>query len=474
MWLELQREADMPLWRQIYQALKEQMLSGVLATGAALPATRDLAQQLGVSRNTVCAAYEMLVAEGFLISRPGAAARVAEGLCMEVEVPAPLPIRRTETPLPVAVSFCTGRPDLALFPRYLWQQLLREACRTLPLELYGYSGPQGLPLLRQHIAAWLLRGRGLRVDADDIFVTAGATHGLGLIAEVLRPRGNTVAMEDPCHVGMRRAWSNLGFAVKPVPADAQGLRPDGLTADGDMIAIYTTPSHQFPLGGILPAARRAALVRFAREQDVYLVEDDYDSEFRYAGDPVAPLYALDPQRVFYVGTFSKALFPALRIGYVIVPRPLQRRWCHLRAHMDVQNPPFEQAALAQMLCTGKLDRHVRRMRGVYAKRRRALLEALHRAWGDAVVPCGDAAGLHVAVQFTGMRFDRAFQRRCIQAGVYVKPLEDYCIVKGRHGDKLLLGYGHLTPEEIQTGVDLLAEVINNFPSADGGMCGGGE
>jgi GntR family transcriptional regulator/MocR family aminotransferase len=223
--------------------------------------------------------------------------------------------------------------------------------------------------------------------------------------------------------------------------------------------VYVTPSHQFPLGGILPAARRAALIRYAREKEVYIIEDDYDSEFRYCGEPVAPLYALDPQRVIYVGTFSKTLFPALRIGFVLLPRILQKRWRTLRTHADVQNPVFEQAALAMLLRTRKLDRHIQKMRRVYGQRRQALLDALKESFGNGFIPWGDAAGLHLAVQFPGMCFDDAFHKACQDQSIYVTPVDRHCIIKGCHSDKLLLGYGHLTPEMIWAGIPLLAQAV---------------
>jgi len=226
--------------------------------------------------------------------------------------------------------------------------------------------------------------------------------------------------------------------------------------------VYVTPSHQFPLGGILPAARRASLIRYAREQEIYLVEDDYDSEFRFSGAPISPLYALDPQKVIYIGTFSKTVFPALRIGFALLPRELQSRWCYLRTHHDVQNPMFEQAALTEFLRSRALDRHIRTMRNRYAKRRQALVSALHDEFGADCTVCGDAAGLHLAASFTGKLFDQRFQSFCLERGVVVSTMESHCITKGQHLNQLLLGYGHLSPEEISGGVRLLAACIRAY------------
>jgi len=460
--IKLDRNSEIQLWRQIYHALKEMMLSGRLKAGEALPSTRELANELKVSRNTVCEAYDLLIAEGYVLSRQGAASRVADGLCIKPAEPALPPKIRNRVLKPITVSFRTGRPDLRQFPRFLWQQLMHKASGEMPLAAFDYSGPQGLPELRMEIAAWLFRSRGLQVLPDDIFITAGATHGLHLIADMLCVREQVILMEDPCHMGMLGTFKNKGCTILPIPADDEGIQTEQLSKCGCIGPIYVTPSHQFPLGGILSASRRAALIRFAREKDLYIIEDDYDSEFRYSGEPVAPLYSMDAQRVIYVGTFSKTVFPALRVGYVILPGQLQTRWRNLRTHTDVQNPPFEQAALTEFMRTRKFDRHVQKMRRIYGMRRRVLFESLEEVFGSRWAAYGDCAGLHVAVDFPGMRFDEAFKRECLQKGLYLTPVESHCIEKGRHQSKLLIGYGHLEPDEIRKGIILLSEIINEY------------
>lgn len=456
--IELHRNSDTSLSRQIYQTLRDRITDGQLAAGDALPSTRELARELVISRNTVSEAYEMLSAEGYITSRQGSPARISEGLFIEASQSAE---QAEAVPLhtyPILADFRTGKPDLRQFPRFQWLMFMRKAAENLSLSDFGYTGPEGLPALRAEIASWLFRSRGLIVPAGDIFITAGATHALHLIADLLCQDGRGIIMEDPCHMGMLRVLQSKGYPIWPVPADEQGLRTDLLEINGAG-AVYVTPSHQFPLGGILPAGRRASLIRYARENDVYIIEDDYDSEYRYAGEPVAPLCAMDPERVIYVGTFSKILFPALRIGYVILPQPLQARWRYLRTHTDVQNPPFEQAALAEYLHTRKLDRHVQKMRRLYGERRHRLLAALNEAFGTNLRPWGDAAGLHVAIEFPGKFFDDNFIEKSRKAGIRITPVEYHSICKGRHRDKLLLSYGHLEPEEIDRSVGLLKKLL---------------
>lgn len=460
--MNLKRHSEISLARQIYQLLRDQMLAGQLSPGELLPSTRELAKQLAVSRNTTYEAYEMLSAEGYIVSRPGSQTRVAEGLFLEKPAPDSANLRKTPHPVyEYSADFRTGRPDLQRFPRNMWLQLLRKATVNLSPGQWGYTGPEGLPALREEIAAWLFRSRGLTIHSHDIFITAGATQALHLLAELLAGEDREILVEDPCHVGMLRVLQGRGFKIRPVPVDKQGIQTEYLAANGTC-AIYVTPSHQFPLGGILPAGRRAELIRFARDNDLYIIEDDYDSEFRYNGTPVAPVCSLDAERVIYVGTFSKILFPALRIGYVVLPPQLHTRWRHFRTHADVQNPPFEQAALAEYLHTRKLDRHVQQMRRLYGQRRQILLHTLEELFGKTWTPWGDAAGLHLVLEFPGMRFDHEFSQRCKKYGIHVTPVDDHSICKGIHLDKLILGYGHLEPTEIRQGLLLLQEHLKHY------------
>ena len=507
--IELQRSGGAALSRQIYRTLCEQISSGRIAAGDTLPSTRELARDLAVSRNTVSEAYEMLSAEGYISSHQGSPTRVSAGIHMEspfvyqtapsgndtitdhippkdclmfrrnnsgIEADSGIyedagndmdpdnrenPENRENPRFPIVADFHTGQPDLRHFARFQWNQIMRKAMEDLPLSQFGYTGPDGFPDLRTEISCWLFRSRGLAVTASDIFITAGATSALHLIADLLCQDGRGIIMEDPCHMGMLRVLKSKQYPVYPVPVDDHGFQTSLLEMN-NASAVYVTPSHQFPLGSILPAARRTALIRYARENDVYIIEDDYDSEFRYAGEPVAPLFSMDPNRVIYVGTFSKTLFPALRIGYVILPAPLQATWRYLRTHTDVQNPPFEQAALAQFLHSRKMDRHIHKMRRLYGERRRQLFAALSQAFGSDWRPLGDAAGLHVAVEFPGKYFGKEFSRICRENGILITPVEYHSIQKGIHTDKLLLGYGHLEPEEINLGIQLLKKVIDGL------------
>ena len=337
----LNRKSEVTLRRQIYAALKERMMDGALAAGEALPSTREMARQLGVSRSTVCEAYEMLIAEGFALSRGGAATRVAPGLHLE-RSPKAKPREEGEKTCRIEVDFLTGRPDLKAFPRFAFTQALNAAAQHMPLPRLGYSGPQGMRELRAEISSWLYRSRGISADPGDIFVTTGTTHALHVTANLLYRPGDKIVVEDPCHIVMRQMFIDRGYQVIPVPVDRQGMQTEYLGPE-NACAVYVTPSHQFPLGGILPAGRRAALIRYAKESGGYIIEDDYDSEFRYGGEPVAPLYAMDPrQRGLSWAPLARCCSRRCASAMPCCPAcRIREAWCDTsHAHGPVQNPPF--------------------------------------------------------------------------------------------------------------------------------------
>jgi GntR family transcriptional regulator/MocR family aminotransferase len=460
MWgIDLRGGGEVGLSRRIYLAFKDRILTGQMRQGEALPSTRELAKSLGVSRNTVCVAYDMLWTEGFILSRQGAPSRVAGGLQLQAARQTE-PIQASETAAPqIRWDFKTGQPDLSGFPWKTWNEMVQSAADGLSAREFAYCGPKGYEPLCVEIARWLLRARGMEVDPKDVFITSGSTQALYLLVEILRRSGRAFALENPSHPGIRTMVADKGIPLRWLPVDSQGADVSAL--DGQAVsAVYVTPSHQFPLGGILTASRRASLIRLAAENDFYIIEDDYDSEFRYSGMPVSPIYAMGPSRAVYVGTFSKTMFPALRIGFVVLPEALQTKWRHSRNYLDVQNPVLEQAALARFLETRKMDKHIRRMRRLYGEKRDALFTALRASFGDSVVPWGDASGLHVALQFPGRAFGRQFIGRCEDAGIRIAPVSQYCASGDEHTDKLLIGYGHLRSEQIAEGMEALRRIIN--------------
>jgi len=327
-----------------------------------------------------------------------------------------------------------------------------------------YDSPEGRWELRSTLSEYLFRARGIHCHPEQLLITSGATQGLALVAKLLFLPGAEALAEDPVHIGVRKISSGAGYRLRHVPVDAHGLQTHLLPSDGAIPRfIYVTPSHQFPLGGILPVQRRIELITFARDNDCYILEDDYDSEYRYEGPPLSALHWLDPERVIYLGSFSKIMAPALRLGYVIIPSTLMQRCRELKRYSDVHTPSLDQLALARFINEGRLERHVARMKRVYASRRRAIMEALKHYFPEEHTVTGDSTGLHLIAEFPEVEFTDKVVGMLIQNGVRVYPVDKHAIEKGRHKNKVILGYGHLDSERIVEGIQRLRTLLSYRP-----------
>jgi len=369
-------------------ALRQAIRSGALAAGTRLPATRELAGELGWARGTVVEAYEQLAAEGWLHTRGSGGTLVAAAAARSIPA-------RAERPPAAAPRYDlrAGSPDVAAFPRRDWGAALRRVLRDAPDDVLRLGDPRGRPELRAALAAQLGRVRGVVADPAQIVICAGFTQALALLAAVLRERGaRALALEDPCLDSGREIVRAAGLGVLPIAVDAQGARPSTIPAGA--AAAFVTPSHQHPLGATLAPQRRAQLIAWARGADAYVVEDDYDGEFRYDRQAVGALHGLAPDRVIYAGTTSKTLAPALRLAWVVVPHALLEAFVEHKRLADKGAPALEQLALAELFACGAYDRHLRRMRPRYHRRRDALLAALPAG----VRALGIAAGLHVVLE----------------------------------------------------------------------------
>lgn len=271
----------------------------------------------------------------------------------------------------------------------------------------------------------------------------------------------TVVIEDPITYEIQTIFSSTGANLCPIPVDQNGIQTDLIPVDRKPGFVFVTPSHQFPLGSILPVQRRIQLIQFARKFDTYIVEDDYDSEFRYGGEPISSLQGLDPERVIYIGSFSKILSPALRIGYLILPTILTQQCRQLKWHFDLHTPSLDQSTLARFIHNGSLDRHIRRMRKLYLRRRKSLHSCLQESFGDHVSISGDATGLHLIAEFDNVEFNENLLRDILQHKVKIYPVEHHAIQKGYHRNKIILGYGNLTEEQIREGVYRMKRALKN-------------
>ncbi len=465
LWIPVDRTAEKPLIRQVYDQIRQQILQGELHAGDRLPSTRELAEDLHVSRNVILEAYDQLLAEGYIESRRGSGTYVAEGASFAFAADgAQQPAATFFTPSAQqnshSINFRSGLPALDHFPRKLWSQLTQQTYRQADAALFGYDSPEGRLELRVALSRYLLRTRGVRSSLDQLLITTGAAQAFSLLTNLLLTSNSRVIVEDPVTNEVQTIYTRSGAALVPVPVDRHGIQTDLLPVDEQAAFVVVTPSHQYPLGSILPIQRRIALINFARATDCYLVEDDYDSEFRYSGPPVSSLQGLDPERVIYIGTFSKILSPALRIGYMILPSSLIASSRQTKRLSDLHSPTLDQLILARFIEEGYLERHIMKMKRLYRKRRDTLISSLQSTFGKRVQIEGTSTGLHLVAAFPGIDFtDTTLLQELEQVGVQVYPVEIHAVRKGLHCHQIVLGYGNLAEEEIIEGVKRIAHVL---------------
>ncbi|MFF9147994.1 PLP-dependent aminotransferase family protein [Streptomyces sp. NPDC014861] len=461
--------------RALQEAMREAVRTGRLASGTRLPSSRALAADLRVSRGLVTEAYEQLTAEGYLRSDRGSGTWVSDAVrtapAASPGARAPEAWERSGTG--ATVDFRPGVPDLSLFPRAAWAAAQRAVLAELPHQALGYPDPRGLPVLRSALAAMLSRRRGVVVDPDRLVVCSGVAQAATLIGFVLRERGHgTVGVEDPGSPEHARLFASTGLETVWLPLDEEGLRPEPLAAAG-VRAVVVTPSHQFPSGIAWSAERRGMLLDWARSVDGYVLEDDYDGDFRYDRAPVGALQGLDPERVVYTGSVSKSLAPGLRLGWMVVPEGLVDEVVERKRTMDLGHPALDQAALAHIVTGGGYDRQLRRCQRVYRERRDALLDSLREHFPGTSVT-GIAAGLHVIARVPA-RYGPTehFLAEAARAGVALRALEEYGTARPADGAvRLVIGYAHLTPKAIAAGVRRTAEALGRSQAA-GVLCSRG-
>lgn len=465
-----------PLSRQIYLWFRKAILRGDMKSDERLPSTREFAEHLNVSRTVVVLAYEQLLAEGFVRGRPGSGTYVTQGLqasrpssragranvrlsrfARSVAEAAPkieVPARRATS---LRYDFEYGRSDIEQFPFETWRRMLLRHARKAPVRELDYAPAGGSMALREALTAHLRRSRAVVCDPSQVIIVSGSQQALDLIARVLVERGDRVAMENPCYQGAREVLRNIGARLLPVPVDADGLNPASLPERARL--AFVTPSHQFPTGAILPLARRLALLDWARRADALVVEDDYDGEFRYEEQPLQSLQGLDTDgRVIYIGTFSRTIFPALRIGYLIVPKSLTAVFTSAKWLCDRHTATLEQETLAEFIASGMYERHLRRVRRRNTSRRKVLLEAIDKYLGDRVQVTGYGAGAHVVLWPDKRIAESAALESAGSRGVGIYGISPYYLTKpARSG--FILGFSRMREPDIREGIRRLSQVL---------------
>jgi GntR family transcriptional regulator/MocR family aminotransferase len=482
----LDRGSSIPLHRQLYEGLRAAILGGRLRAGTRLPSTRALALELHVSRNTVMGAFLQLLAEGYLEARVGSGTYVADSL-PESMLRATARVDRgeesagdgralsrrgeeiasarasTSRDRGVPRAFRTGVPALEEFPSRVWGRLAGRIWRNPPRGLLGYGDPAGYRPLREEIAAYLEAARAVRCEWEQVIVVSGSQQALDLAARVLLDPGDAAWVEDPGYAGARGALISAGAHIVPVPVDGEGLEISaGVERAVEARLAYVSPSHQYPLGATMSLSRRLELLAWASRAGSWVLEDDYDSEYRYTGRPLEALQGLDTEgRVIYLGTFSKVLSPALRLGYLVVPPDLVGPFTAARELADRHSPLVEQAVLARFIAEGCFARHIRRMRVLYAERQAALVEAAARDLQGLLDVRGAEAGMHLVGWLPEGADDREAANRAAAKGVEATALSCYGI-EPLHRGGLLLGYSAVGEDEIRAGVRRLEAALREL------------
>ncbi len=479
--ISLNRSTQAPLYLQLYRELREAIETGRLQPKARLPSSRSLAEDLGLSRKTVVDAFEQLTAEGYLESSVGSGTYVSGalpqpmlGLEMRKLNPGNQPVafrslsrrsRKIEVLSPFfppvkPLPFRHGLPALDAFPLKLWSQLAGKRLRTLPTDLLGYGDPKGYRPLREAIAGYLGTSRAVRCEPDQVVVVAGSQQAIYLTALVLLAKDDSVWIEDPGYLGARGALQIAGARLIPVPVDEQGLRvSEGVRLEPNARLVYTTPSNQYPLTVTMSLSRRFELLEWAERSGSWIIEDDYDSEFRYNSRPIASLQGLDRYgRVIYLGTFSKLLAPTLRIGYFVLPRDLVEVFSVASSLISRHPPSLEQVVLTDFIEQGHLARHIRRMRTLYMQRQAELLDAARSELGGVLEITAPDAGTHVVARLPLGVDARVAARSAELHGVETRPLANY-FLGGCGPSGLIMGYGAFNKRQTRSGMQKLAVAL---------------
>jgi GntR family transcriptional regulator / MocR family aminotransferase len=488
----LDEKSKVPLYRQIYNTIRLSILSGEFQSGRQLSASRQLSKQLGISRLTVINAYEQLLAEGYLESRSGAGTFVAEHLPEEFLNTPRLELPKGETEIAprrlklskygenirresrVILRYNAATPPLPFqsglaaideFPFDVWTKLVNKAYRTMARQAFGYGDPAGFAPLREAIASYLKSARAVDCAPEQVIITSGAQHAFDLIGKVFLEPKTKILVENPCYFGVKQAFQTFDAEFVPVPVDADGFNLSAVLKESKNARLaYVTPSHQFPLGQTMTLARRLQLLEWAKNADAWIIEDDYDSEFRYEGRPLPSLQGLsggDAGRVLYIGTFSKTIFPALKLGCLVVPKDLVGIFTVVRAVSGANSPLIEQATLAEFINEGHFGRHMRRMRRLYENRQQMLVSEIKKHLADILEVENSISGMHVIGWLPDGVKDSAAVEKAAQFSIKTASVSALSLTPNQRNG-LILGYTAINEKQIKKGVKQLAKALKEL------------
>ncbi|SCY45989.1 MocR-like pyridoxine biosynthesis transcription factor PdxR [Alkaliphilus peptidifermentans] len=460
-WITIDKKINIPIIQQIYSQIRDAILSGKLKEGNRLPSTRVVAQELNVSRNVVIEAYDQLVSEGYIQGHKGSGTYITEDLQIDILKESSSPqkqIPSKDQEASIKINFRSGIPALDYFPHNRWGHIYKSICSEIETKDLGYSETIGHPRLRKTLADYLQQMRKVKCHENQIIITNGAVQALSIIAQVLLKEGDRFIIEDPTNIDIRKSFERRGAIGMPIPVDEQGLKTGLLPQELHPKLILVTPSHQFPLGGVMPIARRLELIQYAKQKNCYIIEDDYDSEYRYEGYPIPSIQGLAPENVIYIGTFSKILSPALRIGYLILPEKLVDSCSKEKHIVDLHTETLTQLALERFIEEGQLLKHIRKMKKIYKRRQNLLIHELKSNFPHIKI-MGESTGMHLVAQWRDKTFTKEDLDKLRSEGLNIHCVCEYTVGRDQHLNQLIFGYGNVEEKMITEGISVLKRII---------------
>ncbi len=475
--IQLVRKSKFSLTRQLYDQLRNLILNSELKAGQKLPSSRNLSVELKISRIIVVKVFEQLLAEGYLETKKGAGTYVAKGAFLQdykkvgsqKKLNISKAIKRANKDDDQVISFTVGIPDLSLFPLRLWAKILKEAYQFAHISHYNYGYPGGVPELKEKLPDYLLRTKGIRCYPEQIMILAGSSQCILTAVKLMSRKATQVIVEDPSYCGVHKILKNNSLQLLPIPVDEDGIQADMIPNGIEHSSMIITPSHQVPLGIILSIQRRIKLIEIARKNNCYIIENDYDSEFRYTGNTVQALHFLDPKRVIHIGTFSETLYPSIRLGYLIVPEHLVEACISVINENEFAVPALNQLALATFIEEGYFEKHLSKMKKVYYMKRKLLCSLLDKEFGSGVRIFGDATGLFITISFPNLEWNKRALEVMVKYQLNCDFAENHAIKKGRHKNKIMLGFGNLSFDQIKEGVERLKKIVVELLKSTGAV-----
>lgn len=465
--IPLERTSSISLSKQLYLFIRDAILNGTLKQGEKLPSSREFGKQLNIARNVVIESYEQLTAEGYVHTKRGAGTYVSEGTFFEKADFSPALQKaqgKEDRKEADTICFRTGIPDLSSIPVKQWGKIYKEITMSVQPALMDYQNSYGDYSLRCQLANYLRRTRGVMTRPDNILITNGAAQAFSLLCQMV-DNDEYALVENPLSYGILHTLESNRVKLRTISVDAWGMDTSALPSIPPRL-IFTTPSHQFPTGVVLPVSRRIEMIQYARKHDAYVVEDDYDSEFRFDGSPIPSMQSLDPSRVIYVGTFSKTLMPSLRMGYIVLPDVLRTQMEMAKYVADLHSPILEQLTMAKFIKEGYLDLHIKKMKGIYLKRRNHLTTCLNQEFKERVTITGASTGMHLVAAFEGIIFDKSTMERVKENHIQITAVNMHYLMEEQsraekcpYDSSLIFGYGNTDLISMENGIKLLNSIL---------------